>query len=124
MPKQAARQPADHKPKKSSAERLREEAERIPGIEGMAGVELTVSGRHGSVTITPLANPMDWDADVFTFLREGDYLSAICGVVTEQDAAALRAVKPSIGSIMAALMEPDEETSEPPVGESPASQAS
>lgn len=114
-----AKEPQDRKRK--ATERLREEAERLPGIEGMAGVELTVAGRHGTVTVTPMPNALDWDADVYTFLREGDYLSAICGVVSEEDAATLRAVKPSIGSILASLMEPAEQTSEPPVGESQAS---
>jgi hypothetical protein len=112
------KQPADHK-RKASAERLREEAERLPGIESMAGVELTVSGRHGEVTVTPLPNPMDWDADVIGYLREGDYLSAVCGVLPDADGAALRAVKPSIGSLMAALNEPA--GSEPSVGEPQAS---
>jgi hypothetical protein len=119
----AKKQPADHK-RKQAIDRLRDEAERMPGIEGMAGVEITVTGRHGTVTVTPMPNPLDWDADVLSFLREGDYLSAVCGMVPEESAAALRAVKPSIGSLMAALMEPTEETSEPPVGESPASHAS
>lgn len=114
------KQPQDRK-RKATADALRAEAERLPGIEGMAGVELVVAGRHGEVTVTPMPNPLDWDADVYTFLREGDYLSAICGVVSEEDAAALRAVKPSIGSLLTALMEPTEGASEPPVGESQAS---
>jgi hypothetical protein len=119
----AAKKPADHK-RKQAIDRLRDEAERMPGLDGMAGVDLTITGRHGKVTVTPMPNPLDWDADVLAFLREGDYLSAVCGMVSEEDAAALRAVKPSIGSLMASLMEPVEETSEPPVGESPASHAS
>ncbi len=122
MPKQP-KQPTDHK-RKQSLDKLREEAERLPGIDGLAGIELTVDGRHGTATVHTMSNPLDWDADVYTFLREGDYLSAICGVVSDEDGAALRAIKPSIGSLLAALSEPTDETSEPSVGEPQASQVS
>jgi hypothetical protein len=42
-------------------------------------------------------------------------------MLTDEDAARLRAVRPTIGSLMTALMEPVEESSEPSLGESQAS---
>jgi hypothetical protein len=115
-----AKVPQDHK-QKGAADRLRDEASRLPGMDELAGLTLTVTGRNGEVTVTALDNPLDWDAEVIPSLREGDYLSAICGVLSTEDAARVRAVRPSIGSLLTALMEPAEESSEPSVGESQAS---
>jgi hypothetical protein len=69
---------------------------------------------------------MDWDATVMTDLKEGDYLHALCGMLPDEDAMRLRAIRPTIGSMLAAIMQPavdanGEESSEPSPGESRAS---
>jgi hypothetical protein len=110
--------PQDHK---KAAERLRDEAKKLPGIEELAGLSVTVSGRRGDVTVPVIDDPLEWDAEVMGLLRSGDYLGAICGMLTDEDAVRLRAVRPTIGSLMTALMEPVEESSEPSLGESQAS---
>lgn len=120
MPK-TIKQPQDHKPKQTAVDRLKAEAGSLPGLDEMAGLTLTVSGRNGSATVTTLDSPLDWDAEVIGLLAAGDYLGAICGMVSASDESALRAVRPSIGSLMAALMEPVEETGEASPGESQAS---
>jgi rRNA processing protein Krr1/Pno1 len=113
------KQPQDRKAK--AADRLRDEARQLPGLEEMAGLEITVSGRTGTVTVTTMESALDWDAECMAHLKSGDYLSAICGMVTDEDAARLLAVRPSIGSLLTALMEPSDESSEPSPGESQAS---
>jgi len=119
MPKK----PQDHQ--KKAAERLRDEAKKLPGIEELAGLSVSVSGRRGEVTVPIIDDPLEWGAEVMGLLRSGDYLGAICGMLTDEDAARLHAVRPTIGSLMTALMEPadeaGEESSEPSVGESQAS---
>lgn len=115
------KQPQDHKPKKSAIDRVREEAKSLPGLDEMAGLTLKVEGRNGEVQVTTIESPLDWDAEVIHHLGAGDYLSAICGMLEDHDAARLRAVRPSIGSLMAALMEPVEDTGEESPGESLAS---
>ena len=117
MPKQ----PQDRQPKKAAIDRLRAEAKSLPGLDEMAGLTLTVSGRNGSATVTTMDSPLDWDADVIGNLGAGDYLSAICGMVSTEDGNRLRALRPSIGSLMAALMEPGDDTGEASPGESQAS---
>ena len=124
MPK-AGKQPQDHKPKKGAAERLQAEALRLPLLDELRGISLTVSGRRGEVTVQALEDPLDWDAEVVSHLGHGDYLSAICGVLSEEDALRVRAVKPSIRDILSALMETSSEDGEgdgeESVGESQAS---
>jgi hypothetical protein len=115
----SAKVPQDHKQK--AADQLRKEAAKLPQLEELAGLSLTVSGRNGEITVATLDSPLDWDADCMAFLREGDYLSAIVGMISTEDGLRLRAVRPSIGSLLTALMEPAEESSEPSVGESQAS---
>ena len=115
------RTPQDRKPKKTAIDRLRDEAKSLPGLDEMAGITLEVSGRGGKTQVTTLESPLDWDAEVIGHLGSGDYLSAICGMCSDEDAARLRAVRPSIGSLMAALMEPVTETGEASPGESQAS---
>ena len=115
----SVKQPQDRKAK--AADRLRKEAQALPGLDEMAGLEITVSGRAGSVTVTTMDSPLNWDAECMAFLKSGDYLSAICGMVSDEDGVRLRAIRPSIGSLLTALMEPAEESSEPSPGESQAS---
>ena len=122
MPKQ----PQDRKPKKGAAERLQSEALRLPLLDELRGISLTVHGRRGEVTVQAIDDPLEWDAEVVSHLGHGDYLSAICGVLSDEDAAKVRAVKPSIRDILSALMEPNdaddaEDSGELSVGESQAS---
>lgn len=112
------KQPQDHK--KKAVERLAAEASQVPGIAETEGRRLTIEGRLGAVTITTL-NMLEWDAEVPGFLREADYLGALCGMVSQEDAARLRAVKPTIGAMMTAVYASDEETGEASPGESQAS---
>jgi hypothetical protein len=102
MPKK----PQDHKPKKDAVDNLRAESLRLPMLDELRGLSVTVGGRHGKVTVQALDDPLDWDAEVVTHLGHGDYLSAICGVLSDEDAARVRAVKPSIRDILTALTEP------------------
>lgn len=115
------KQPQDRKKKQTAVDRLKSEAGTLPGLDEMAGLTLAVEGRNGKVTVTTLSSPLDWDAEVIGLLGSGDYLGAICGMVSTEEGAALRAVRPSIGSLMAALLEPVEETGEASPGESRAS---
>ena len=122
MPKQ----PQDRKPKKGAAERLQSEALRLPLLDELRGISLTVHGRRGEVTVQAIDDPLEWDAEVVSHLGHCDYLSAICGVLSDEDAAKVRAVKPSIRDILSALMEPNdaddaEDSGELSVGESQAS---
>ena len=120
MPKQ----PQDHK-QKGAADRLQAEARSLPGLDELRGVSVTIKGRRGEVTVKAIEDPLDWDAEVVTHLGTGDYLSAICGVLSEEDAARVRAVKPSIRDLLTALIEPNEDDEEDDgelsVGESQAS---
>ena len=122
MPKQ----PQDRKPKKGAAERLQSEALRLPLLDELRGISLTVHGKRGEVTVQAIDDPLEWDAEVVSYLGHGDYLSAICGVLSDEDDAKVRAVKPSIRDILSALMEPNdaddaEDSGELSVGESQAS---
>lgn len=114
------KQPQDRK-KKGAAERLRAEAGQMPGLEELASQELTIAGRAGEVTVQILENPLDWDAEVMSSLRDSDYLAAICGMLSTEDGQRLRAVRPSIGSLLEALMAPDDEAGESSLGEEQAS---
>ena len=112
------KQPQDHQRK--AVDRLRSEASKVPGVAETQDRRLTIQGRLAAVTVTTL-NMLDWDADVPALLRDGDYLGALCGMVSVEDAAALRASKPTIGALMAAVYAEDEETGEASPGESQAS---
>lgn len=118
------KQPQDHQPKQagpSALDRLREEARKFGGFEEYAERELTITGRLGSVTVTTL-NPLDWDAEVLSAISRDDYLTAIAGMCSEADGAAVRRVKPTIGSLMLAFAGVEEdESGEPSLGESQAS---
>lgn len=109
------KKPADHKKKATAIDRLRAE---FGGIDIPVG-ELEISGRNGKVTVT-LLDPFDWTAEAVTCLRENDYFSAIIGMVSESDAAKLRAVQPTLGSLFEALLENPEPDADD-VGESQAS---
>lgn len=116
------KQPQDHKPKKSAAERVRNEAS-ASVLDDLAGRELTVTGRHGEITVTTLGDPLEWDAEVVSFLREGDYMAAIVGMLSLEDGQRLRALRPSLKSLMEIVMGDGEheDESEPSLGESQAS---
>jgi hypothetical protein len=114
-----AKKPADHK-RKGAADQLRDEAANIPGIAETQDKSLVIVGRLGEVTVTTL-NMLDWDAEVPSALREGDYLTAICGMISPEDAARLRASKPTLGAMMTAVYAPDPATGEASPGESQAS---
>jgi hypothetical protein len=114
-----AKKPADHK-RKGAVDQLRAEAANIPGISETEDRKLVIVGRIAEVTVTTL-NMLDWDAEVPGFLREGDYLAAICGMVSPEDAARLRASKPTLGAMMTAIYAPDDESGEASPGESQAS---
>lgn len=113
------KRPQDHK-RKAAVEQLRAEAESIPGVAETENRTLTIEGRLATVTVTTL-NMLDWGAEVHSFLREGDYLSAICEMVSPEDGARLRASKPTVGTMMTAIYAPAEETGEASTGESQAS---
>ena len=115
--------PQDRKPKKSAVDKLRAEAKKSV-VDDLAGRELTIQGRRGTVAVTTLADPLDWDAEVMAFLRDGDYMSAILGMLSDEDGAQLRAIRPSIANVMNVVMGDDEDegdASEPSLGESQAS---
>jgi hypothetical protein len=113
------KKPQDRKPK-GAADRLRAEAEKIPGLAETEGRRLTIEGRLGTVTVTTL-NMLDWGAEVHAYLREGDYLSALAEMVSVEDARMLLACKPTVGAMMTAIQAPVEETGELSPGESQAS---
>ena len=113
------KQPQDHK-KKGAVDALAAEASKVPGIAETENRTLVIEGRLGTAKVTTLG-VMDWDADVFGFLGTGDYLSALCGMVSPEDAAILRSVKPSVRAMMTAVYDQDEESGEASVGESQAS---
>src|SRR5689334_5479851 len=106
MPKQ----PQDHQKKKDAVDRLRDEAASLPEMEDLAGLVIEVSGKQGKARVTLLDSPLDWDAGVPQYLRDSDYLEAICGMCSDSEAAKVRAVRPTIGDMLRALMEPIEET--------------
>jgi hypothetical protein len=120
MPK-PGKQPQDRK-QKGAVDALRAEAANIPQFKEVAGSRVRVTGRSGTVTVTIL-DILDWLGEASGLAREGDYLGAYCGMVSDEDAARLRAVRPTVGSLMAAevVTDDDEETGEPTVGESQAS---
>lgn len=95
-------------PKKGAAERLRDEAGGLPMLDQLRGLTLNVRGKRGEVTVQAIDDPLEWDAEVVSHLGHGDYLSAICGVLSDEDAARVRAVKPSIRDILTALMDSGE----------------
>jgi len=119
-PAKAAKKPADHKPKADAVAQMQAEASRIPGISETENRTLVIAGRLAEVTVTTLGM-LDWDAGVPGALREGDYLSAICGMVSDTDAALLRASKPTMGAMMTAVYAPSTDTGEASPGESQAS---
>ena len=112
------KQPQDHQRK--AVDRVRAESSTIPGIAETQDRKLAIEGKAGSVTVTTL-EMLDWDASVPGLLAAGDYLGAICGMVSDEDAARLRAVRPTIGSLMTAVYADDEESGEASPGESQAS---
>lgn len=118
MSKGKVKQPQDRQRK--AVERLRDEADSMPGIAETEDRRLTVEGKGGKVTVTTL-NMLDWEASVPGLLGAGDYLGALCGMVSDEDAAKLRACRPTIGAMMTAIYAEDEETGEASVGESQAS---
>lgn len=117
------KQPQDRKPKKSAVQRVRNEAGGSSVMAELAGRELSITGRHGQITVTTLGDPLDWDAEVVSFLREGDYLAAIIGMLSLEDGQRLRALRPSLKSLMEIVMGEGEheDESEPSLGESQAS---
>ena len=112
------KQPQDHK--KKAAAQLQAEASKVPGIAETENRRLTVVGRLGEVTVTTL-DMLEWGAEVPGFLRDGDYLGAICGMVSADDEQRLRASKPTLGAMMTAIYAPDDESGETSLGESQAS---
>jgi hypothetical protein len=112
------KQPQDHKRK--AVDRLRAESDKVPGIAETQERRLTIEGKAGTVTVATL-NMLDWDAAVPGQLAAGDYLAALCGMVSDEDAALLRAARPTIGAMMTAVYAEDEETGEASVGEQHAS---
>lgn len=118
-----AKKPADRK--KSAADKLRAEAANVPGVKETAGARIRIEGRNGVAVVTIL-DLLDWLGETSELHRQGDYLGAYCGMISDEDAAALRAVRPTIGALLSAdvLTDDDEESGEPTVGESSASQAS
>lgn len=113
-----AKKPADHKKVKA----LKAEAEKMPGFKEVAGTRLRVTGRSGEAIVTIL-DILDWLGESQGMARDGDYLGAYCGMVSDEDAAALRAIRPTVGSLMTAevLTDEDEKSGEPSLGESQAS---
>lgn len=115
-----AKKPQDHQ--KKAVQQLRTEASKVPEFKEVAGSRIRVSGRSGTVTVTIL-DIMDWLGESTGLASQGDYLGAYCGMISDEDAAALRAIRPTVGSLMAAevVTDDDEESGEPPLGESQAS---
>lgn len=115
------KQPQDRKPK-AAIDQLRAEAADVPGLKEVAGSRVRVSGRSGTVTVTIL-DILDWLGEASGLARDGDYLGAYCGMVSDEDAVALRAIRPTVGSLMAAEVvgDDDEESGEPTLGELQAS---
>lgn len=100
-----AKKPADRKRKQNTAlDRLRAEMDGS-ALGDMSGQEITFEGRSGTATVTIL-DPFDWDAEVVSLLRQRDYFAAICGMVSLEDGARLRAVRPTLGDLMKQLIEP------------------
>lgn len=116
--KKAPKQPQDRQRK--AVDRLRAEAENVPGIAETQDRQLVIEGKVSTVTVTTL-NMLDWDASVPGLLAAGDYLGAICGMVSDEDAVLLRAARPTIRAMMTAVYAEDEETGEESPGESQAS---
>jgi hypothetical protein len=116
-----AKKPTDHK-RKGAAARLRAEAEKLPGFKETAGTRIRVVGRSGE-TIVTILDVLDWLGESHSLAREGDHLGAYCGMVSDEDAAQLRAIRPTVGNLLTAdvVTEDDEESGEPPTGESQAS---
>jgi hypothetical protein len=122
----ARKQTSDHKPKagaqrKSPLEMLRAEMQAQGGLDELAGREVSIAGRTGAkVTVRILDDPLDWEAGVIAAFQGNDFLTAICGMISDEDALLLRKVRPTLGTLMAALMDdgPDGELS---LGESQAS---
>lgn len=116
----AAKQPQDRQ--KKAVEKLQTEAAKLPGFKEVAGARIRVSGRGGTVTVTIL-DILDWLGESTGLAAQGDHLGAYCGMLSDEDAAALRAIRPTVGSLMAAEVVTDdgEESGEPPLGESQAS---
>lgn len=114
------KQPQDRKRK--AVDQLRTEAEDIPGFKETAGARVKVSGRDGEVVVTIL-DILDWLGEAHTLAREGDYLGAYCGMISDEDAARLRAIRPTVGSLMTAQIVDDEDEAkgQPNMGESQAS---
>lgn len=117
------KKPQDHKRKADAdpLEQVRAEAKGLPGLDAMAGIKITVTGRNGTATVTTIDDPFEWDAEVIGLLGAGDYLGAICGMLSDEEGTLLRAMKPSIRSLMSALMDAPEDSGEPSLGESQAS---
>jgi hypothetical protein len=114
-----AKKPADHKPKKDMLELVRAEAAKQAALTDMGGRTFTITGRRGEAEVTTL-DAMDWDAEVVGLIREGDYFGALAGMVSDEDEAALRQVRPSISALMVAFTEPSDD-GDLPLGESQAS---
>lgn len=116
----APKKPQDRK--KKAVDALKAEARNVEGFKDVPGSRVKVSGRSGEVTVTVL-DVLDWLGETQGLAVRGDYLGAYCGMVSDEDAAALRAIRPTIGDLMAAevLTDDDEESGEPPLGESQAS---
>jgi hypothetical protein len=114
------KQPQDRKRK--AVDSLKAEAQQIPDFASMEGMRVKITGRDGEVVVTIL-DIMEWLGEAQGLARQGDQLGAVCGMVSDTDAAALRAVRPTIGSLLAAeiLTDEDEESGEPSLGESQAS---
>lgn len=110
-----AKKPADRKKKARPIDRLRAE---MGSLDIPAG-ELTIRGRNGKAKVTIL-DPFEWDAEAVAFLNSGDYFSGVLGMVSPEDAARIRLVRPSLGQLFEALLDNDE-PGEPDVGESQAS---
>ena len=113
-----AKQPQDHQ--KKGVDRLQAEASKIPGIAETENRQLVIASEGGPITVT--TRPMlKWKGSVVSRLREGDFLEAICGMVSPEDAARLRMADPELEELMTAVYADDEESGEASPGESQAS---
>lgn len=104
-----AKKPADHKRKRQDAlDLVRAEAAKSADLAAMGERKFTIKGRRDTVTVTTL-DALDWDAEVVGLLRDGDYLGALVGMLSDADGVALRAARPSIGELLVAFTESDDD---------------
>lgn len=102
-----AKKPADHKPK--AAKRLQAEAAN-PELSALLTGGITVSGRGGTIEVTVIEDPMEWEAESIALLekwqalggaRPGDVIPFVKGIISAEDGARVDAVRPTLASAIA-----------------------